>query len=296
MKQLIALRKLRVESGKSFRLDDYSSKIGPLYRSEQAYDEHIGTFRAEIDRLQQVLMAHDRYALLIIFQGMDSAGKDGAIKHVMSGVSPSGCQVYSFKRPSEEELDHDFMWRCIKSLPERGRIGIFNRSYYEDVLIARVHPAVLTAQRLPEDTHPGSKEFWRARYGDILNFEQYLVRNGTRILKIFLHLSKSEQAKRLIDRCTTSSKQWKYRASDFEERKYWNDYMHAYEKCIKHTATPEVPWYVVPADDKRNARLIVSQVLVECLKSLPIKYPKIEPNEAAKLKRALLGLRQRKAS
>ena len=294
MKQLVAPHKLRVESGKSFRLRDYSTKIAKLYSSDQAYSDYLATYQADIDRLQQILMADDRYALLVIFQGMDTAGKDGAIKHVMSGVSPSGCQVFSFKRPSDEDLDHDFMWRCVKCLPERGRIGIFNRSYYEDVLIARVHPEVLEAQRLPIESHPGTKEFWRARYGDISGFEQYLNRNGTRVLKIFLHISKSEQAKRLIDRCTTSSKQWKYRASDFEERKYWDEYMHAYDRCIKHTASSEAPWHVIPADDKRNARLMVSQLLVECLKSLPIKYPKIAPKEAAKLKRALQGLKKSK--
>ena len=295
MKRLIDRSECLVESGKKFQLAAHASRIKPLYSSEQNYQDHLAAFRKDIDRLQQVLMAHDHYALLVIFQGMDTAGKDGSIKHVLSGVSPSVCQVFSFKRPSEEELDHDFMWRCIKCLPERGRIGIFNRSYYEDVLIARVHSSILKAQRLPQEPKPGSKEFWRRRYHDITSFEQYLDRNGTRVVKFFLNISKAEQSKRLIDRCTDPDKQWKTNISDFEERKYWGDYMSAYEKCLKHTSTATAPWYVIPADDKRNARLIISQILVDSLKALPLKYPKISPKDEIMLKRALAGLKKSSA-
>lgn len=291
MKRLIDPAKLRIEVGKSFSLQKYKTDQKLLYRSEGDYDKHLEAFRKEINRLQEVLLAADRFALLVIFQGMDTAGKDGAIKHVLSGISPSACQVSSFKQPSQEELDHDFLWRCAKRLPERGSIGIFNRSYYEEVLITRVHPHLLDAQKLPKELKVGSKDFWKARYQDINAFEKHLFRSGTRVIKFFLHISKEEQAKRLLARCENPNKQWKTNLADFEERKYWNEYMHAYDKCIKHTASEHAPWNIIPSDDKKNARLMISQILVEELKAIGLKYPKISSSDAALLRRAVAKLK-----
>jgi PPK2 family polyphosphate:nucleotide phosphotransferase len=212
--------------------------------------------------------------VLLIFQAMDAAGKDGAIKHVMSGVNPQGCQVFSFKHPSAVDLDHDFLWRTTVCLPERGRIGIFNRSYYEEVLIVRVHPEILEAQRLPPESLDG--DIWTGRYRSIVDLEEHLHRNGTRIVKFFLHISKEEQRKRFLQRIDQPEKNWKFSEADMKERELWDDYMQAYEDCLRATSTHTSPWYVVPADDKRNARLIISQIVVDTLESLPLAYPKVD--------------------
>jgi len=225
--------------------------------------------------------------LLIIFQAMDAAGKDSAIKHVMSGINPQGCQVYSFKHPSAEELDHDFLWRTTRALPERGRIGIFNRSYYEEVLIVRVHPEILRAELLPDELLE-EKDIWKERFRSILHLEKHLHQNGTRIIKFFLHISKEEQRKRFLKRIDDPEKNWKFSASDLAERKCWKDYMHAYEECLRATSTKECPWYIVPADDKPNARLIISKVILEALGSLKMSYPTLTADHAKELK----GLRK----
>ena len=236
-----------------------------------------------LSELQEMLYAHDRYSLLVIFQAMDAAGKDGAIRHVMSGINPQGCQVFSFKHPSATELDHDFLWRTHVALPERGRIGIFNRSYYEEVLIVRVLPEILRGEKLPDDTL-AAKDFWGDRYRSIADSEAHLHRNGTRIVKIFLHLSKDEQRDRLIARIDEEDKNWKFDEGDIEQRKHWDKYMAAYADCLAATSTADCPWYVVPADDKKNARLIVSQILVDTLAGLDMRYPETTPQRREKLR------------
>jgi len=240
--------------------------------------------------LQDRLYAQDNRALLVIFQAMDAAGKDGTIKHVMSGVNPQGCQVFSFKHPSAAELQHDFLWRTTRDLPERGRIGIFNRSYYEEVLITRVHPEILRSEGLP-DVLQKEKTVWRDRYRSISNLESHLFGNGTRIIKIFLHISKEEQRKRFLERIDEPEKNWKFSTADIEEREFWKDYMHAYEQCLGATSTAEAPWYVVPADDKENARLIVSQIVLEALRGLNMSYPKVSEER----RHELLRIRERLA-
>jgi PPK2 family polyphosphate:nucleotide phosphotransferase len=227
----------------------------------------------KLSALQQLHYASNQYALLLIFQGMDSAGKDGAIRHVMSGVNPEGCEVFSFKQPSAEELEHDFLWRTTCRLPERGRIGIFNRSYYEEVLVVRVHPEILRSQGLPAELRDG-KDIWEQRYESIADLEKHLHRNGTQIVKIFLHLSYEEQRKRFLARIDEPEKNWKFSTSDIHERKYWKHYMKAYEDCFQATSTHRAPWFVVPADDKENARLIVSQIVLDALGNLKMAYPK----------------------
>ena len=234
--------------------------------------------------LQDKLYAQDRYAILLIFQAMDAAGKDGAIKHVMSGINPQGCQVYSFKAPTTEELDHDYMWRCIKCLPERGRIGIFNRSYYEETLVVRVHQDILNKQKLPPKFI--SKHIWKERFQDIRNFEKYLTRNGIVIRKFFLHVSKEEQKKRFLDRIDNPDKNWKFSSADVQERGYWNDYMKAYEDMIQNTASKNSPWYVVPADNKWFTRLIVAAAIIETLASLDLKYPEVGEDKLKELAEA----------
>ena len=233
--------------------------------------------------MQQLHYASNRYALLLIFQGMDTAGKDGAIRHVMSGVNPQGCRVFSFKQPSAAELKHDFLWRTTRDLPERGRIGIFNRSYYEEVLAVRVHPELLRGQGLSEDLGD-EKTVWEGRYRSIVDLESHLYRNGTRIVKIFLHLSREEQRKRFLQRIDEPDKNWKFSLSDVHERKYWNDYRKAYEACLSATSTHHAPWYVVPADDKENARLIVSQIVLDTLRELKMEYPKTTGKRRRELK------------
>ncbi len=236
-----------------------------------------------MNSLQQLHFAFNRYALLLIFQGMDAGGKDGAIRHVMSGVNPAGCRVWSFKQPSAEELEHDFLWRTTCRLPERGMIGIFNRSYYEEVLVVRVHPEILRSQGLAEELRD-EKTIWDERYRSMVDLERHLHHNGTRIVKVFLHLSKDEQRKRFLERIDEPEKNWKFSLADIHERKYWKDYMLAYEECLAATSTHHAPWYVVPADDKENARLIVSQIVIDALKDLKMSYPKTTPKRQEELK------------
>jgi len=238
-----------------------------------------------LSSLQRLHYASNRYAVLLIFQAMDAAGKDGAIRHVMSGVNPQGCQVFSFKHPSATELDHDFLWRTTQCLPERGRIGIFNRSYYEEVLIARVHPEILRSQALPNELL-NEKTIWTNRYRSILDLESHLYRNGTRIIKFFLHLSKEEQRNRFINRIEDPEKNWKFSIADIEERQFWKQYMQAYESCLSATSTKSAPWYVVPADDKKNTRLIISQVILDTFKALKMSYPET----SAKRQQELLSI------
>jgi len=262
----------RVPPGKKVDLKKWPTEVKPVYDSKKAYHHRLQSQVEELSELQQLQYASNRYAVLLIFQAMDAAGKDGAIRHVMSGVNPQGCQVFSFKHPSPVELDHDFLWRTTLSLPERGRIGIFNRSYYEEVLIARVHPEILQNERLP-DPLISSKTIWTERYRSIVDLEKHLHCNGTRIIKFFLHLSKEEQRKRFLERIDDPDKNWKFSLADVEERKFWDDYMEAYEACIGATSTKEAPWHVVPADDKKNARLIISEIILDVFKGLKMSYP-----------------------
>jgi PPK2 family polyphosphate:nucleotide phosphotransferase len=276
----IRARDFAVTDGKKVRLSDEPTSVDPYFKSKTDYESILEGHVKNLSALQSLLYADNRYAVLLIFQAMDAAGKDGAIKHVMSGVNPQGCQVFSFKHPSAEDLAHDFLWRTIVCLPERGRIGIFNRSYYEEVLIVRVHPEILAAQKLPEKSHG---DLWSARFRSIVEMEQHLHRNGTRIVKFFLHVSKEEQRKRFLERIDRPAKNWKFSQSDLSERGLWKDYMKAYEECISGTSTSQSPWYIVPADDKRNARLIISQVVVDTLASLQLKYPKADKNRIKEL-------------
>jgi len=265
----------RVTNGGDFRLKDIdpgdtldlNSEDKPRAREALALGVQVLT------DLQDMLYAQDRWAVLLIFQAMDAAGKDGAIKHVMSGVNPQGCQVYSFKSPSPEDLDHDYLWRCMKCLPERGRIGIFNRSYYEETLAVRVHPEFLKGQKLPEELV--GDNIWESRFKDIRNFEHYLTHNGTIVRKFFLHLSKGEQKRRFLQRLDDPDKNWKFSANDAKEREYWKDYMNAYEETIRNTATKHAPWYVVPADNKWFTRVVVAAAVIEALASLDLAYPKV---------------------
>jgi PPK2 family polyphosphate:nucleotide phosphotransferase len=254
------------------------------------YQKLLGEHVAQLSSQQELLYASNRYAVLLIFQAMDAAGKDGAIKHVMSGVNPQGCQVFSFRHPSAEELEHDFLWRTTRDLPERGRIGIFNRSYYEEVLIVRVHPEILRSEGIPDAPH-ADKAVWHNRYRSIVDMERHLYGNGTRIIKFFLHLSKEEQRKRFLQRIDVPEKNWKFGLADIEERKFWKQYMQAYEECLSATSTRHAPWYVVPADDKENARLIVSQIVLDTLEGLKMTYPKT----SAERRRELQSIRKRLA-
>ena len=280
----------RVKEGDAVDLRKWPTKAAPVYASKAQYRKALAAHVARLSAQQQLLYASDRYSLLMIFQAMDAAGKDGVIKHVMSGVNPQGCQVFSFKHPSPAELQHDFLWRTTRDLPERGRIGIFNRSYYEEVLIVRVHPEILRGEGLPESL-VDEKTVWRDRYRSIANLERHLAANGTRIVKFFLHLSKEEQRKRFLERIDDPEKNWKFSRVDVEERKFWKDYMKAYEECLGSTSTKDSPWYVVPADDKKNARLIVSQIVLDTLEGLRMAYPKTD----AKRRRELQAIRRRLA-
>ena len=265
----------RVRAGEEIKLKQWPTRVNRFYKSKEQYERLLEEHKAELSDLQGLLYANSRYAVLLIFQAMDAAGKDSAIKHLMSGVNPQGCQVFSFKHPSAEELEHDFLWRTTRCLPERGRIGIFNRSYYEEVLIVRVHPEILRSEKLPEAALDG-KSLWRERYRSIVDLENHLHRNGTRIIKFFLHLSKEEQCKRFLERIDAPEKNWKITLADIEERRFWKDYMKAYEACLSATSTPNAPWYVVPADDKANARLIISRVILDTLKALRLSYPEAD--------------------
>lgn len=274
----------RVDDGKRFRLNDFDpADRGKMRSKEQA----AAALQQGIDQmrdLQDKLYAQDQWALLLIFQGMDAAGKDGTVKHVMSGVNPQGCQVYSFKTPSEEELNHDFLWRTSRRLPGRGLIGIFNRSYYEEVLVVRVHPDLLKAEKVPRSLI--TKNIWDQRFQDICAFERYLSRNGIVVRKFFLNLSREEQAKRFLKRLEEPEKNWKFSAADIHEREYWNDYRKAYEDVVRNTATPAAPWYIVPADHKWFARVVVAAAVVDTLEELNLSYPKVDPQKRRELAEA----------
>ena len=256
----------------------------PVYTSKQHYEQLLQKHTRELSHLQDLLYACNRHALLVIFQAMDAAGKDGAIKHVMSGVNPQGCQVYSFKHPSAEELSHDFLWRTTRHLPERGHIGIFNRSYYEEVLIVRVHPELLAAEDLPEDVMQ-TRHFWQQRYRSINDLETHLHHSGTRVVKFFLHVSADEQRKRLLARIDDPHKNWKFSLSDLQERRLWDRYTHAYEHCLSATSSQSAPWYIVPADDKKSARLIISSILLETLEALHMQFPKLDASRRGELRK-----------
>ncbi len=277
----------RVKEGDEVNLKQWPSAVDPVYKSKEHYQELLRDHVAQLSSQQQLLYASNQYAILLIFQAMDAAGKDGAIKHVMSGVNPQGCQVFSFKHPSAAELQHDFLWRTTRNLPERGRIGIFNRSYYEEVLIVRVHPELLDSEGLPAPH--GGKTVWHERYRSISNLERHLHENGTRIVKFFLHLSQEEQRKRFLARIDDPDKNWKFSLADIEERKFWKKYMKAYEECLSATSTSNSPWYIVPADDKENARLIVSQIVLDAFEDLKMAYPKL----SAERQRELQSIREK---
>jgi len=278
----------RVREGHDVKLHKWPTKVAAAYKSEQQYQKLLEDHVAQLSSLQQLLYAANSHALLVIFQAMDAAGKDGAIKHVMSGVNPQGCQVFSFKHPSAAELQHDFLWRTTRALPERGTIGIFNRSYYEEVLIVRVHPQILRSEGLP-DVPSKENVIWHDRYRSIVDLERHLHANGTRVIKFYLHLSKDEQRKRFLERIDDPQKNWKFSLADVEERGYWKQYMKAYEECLSATSTREAPWYVVPADDKKNSRLIVSRIIVDTLDELKMAYPK----SSSARRRELLSIRKR---
>ena len=269
----IHTKDFRVAEGDEIDLDKWPTKVDPVYKSKDQYKKLLDDHVEQLSDQQQLLYASNRHAVLLIFQAMDAAGKDGAIRHVMSGVNPQGCQVFSFKHPSTAELEHDFLWRTTRDLPPRAKIGIFNRSYYEEVLIVRVHPEILKSEGIPDATH-ADKGVWRERYRSIVDLEKHLHANGTRIVKFFLHLSKDEQRKRFIERIDQPEKNWKFSQADIKERKFWKDYMKAYEQCLGATSTTDSPWYVVPADDKENARLIVSQIILDTMDGLKMAYPK----------------------
>ena len=272
-----------VPAGGKVNLEKWPTLVKTAYKSKKAYAKLLQQHVEELSSLQRLHYASNRYALLLIFQAMDAAGKDGASRHVMSGVNPQGCQVFSFKHPSATELEHDFLWRTTRSLPERGRIGIFNRSYYEEVLIVRVHPEILHGEHLPPALLD-AQAVWQERYRSIVDLENHLHRNGTRIIKFFLHLSKEEQRKRFLERIDEPDKNWKFSLADVHERGYWKQYMTVYGQCLSATSTDLAPWYVVPADDKKNARLIVSQVILDTLNDLKMAYPETTAKRRQQLK------------
>jgi PPK2 family polyphosphate:nucleotide phosphotransferase len=285
-------QKLIVVPSSKIKLTDYDTKYTESYKSKQEAVQKLSDDILKLQQYQDVLYAQNTYALLIIFQAMDAAGKDGTIKHVMSGVNPQGCQVFSFKTPSVEELDHDYLWRCFKCLPERGRIGIFNRSYYEEVLVVRVHPEFLEKEQLPPEAK--TKDIWKQRFEEINNFEKYLVNNGVIVLKFFLNLSQEEQKKRFLERLEMPQKNWKFSVNDAKEREFWDDYMKAYEETLNHTSTPWAPWYIIPADHKWFTRLAVADIICVKLKELNLKYPKVTEEQKQELRtiKALLENQQ----
>ena len=289
-KELIArakklAKKYRVTSEKKFKLKDYPAKVNADWdKEEKNLAEQVLQMGVQaLAEMQDKLYAQDKWSLLVIFQAMDAAGKDGAIKHVMSGINPQGCEVTSFKSPSPEELDHDYLWRCMKRLPERGRIGIFNRSYYEEVLVVRVHEDFLRGQKLPQKLV--TENIWEDRLCDIRNFESYLNHNGILVVKIFLNVSKKEQKKRFLERIDTPEKNWKFSTADLKERKYWKQYMAAYEEAIRKTSTEKSPWYVVPADNKKYARIVVAAAVLNALDSMKLAYPQVGEEQVAELQR-----------
>jgi PPK2 family polyphosphate:nucleotide phosphotransferase len=261
---------------KNLPLSSFSNEISPLYKDKKEYKNLLDDYTKEIGSRQSMMYAHDRYAVLLVFQGMDTAGKDGAIRHVMTGINPAGVQVMTFKRPSDRELDHDWMWRSTWRLPERGRIGIFNRSYYEELLVVKVHPEILTkVQRVPQEHIADLDKVWDDRYEDTRNFETFIHRNGTEVIKFFVNISKDEQKDRLLDRIDRQEKNWKMSPQDVKERGFWDDYMQAYEDLLRATSRPDAPWYVIPGNDKKNARLIISQIVLHHLNQLDISYPEV---------------------
>lgn len=278
----IKTKNFRVKPGEPVDLQKWPTRVEPLYKSKKKYRKKLNKQVEELSELQHLHYASNGDALLLIFQAMDAAGKDGAIRHVMSGVNPQGCQVFSFKQPSSEELDHDFLWRTNCRLPERGRIGIFNRSYYEEVLIVRVHPELLDNQGLPAGQLDGIR-LWHDRYQSIVDLERHLHRNSTRIIKFFLHLSKDEQRDRFVERIDKPQKNWKFSTADIEERKRWDQYMAAYEACLGATSTEDSPWHVVPADDKKNARLIISEIILDVFRELGMSYPEVSEERRLEL-------------
>jgi PPK2 family polyphosphate:nucleotide phosphotransferase len=284
----IDVKKYRVAKGERVRLKDWPTKGNAICATKEEYAEELAKHVHQLSSLQQLLYGANKYALLLVFQGMDAAGKDGAIGHVLSGVNPQGCEVASFKQPSAEELEHDFLWRSTARLPQRGRIGVFNRSYYEEVLVTRVHPQLLAAEGPAEKA--GGKDFWKQRYESIVAMERHLHRNGTRVVKIFLHLSKEEQRRRFLARIDDPEKNWKFGTADVHERKYWGKYQEAFEQCLTATSTRHAPWYAVPADDKESARLIVSQIVVEALAELKMSYPRTTAKRRAELEAIRKGL------
>jgi PPK2 family polyphosphate:nucleotide phosphotransferase len=283
----IDIDKFSVPCEKKVNLRHWPTRVKSFYDSDKEYQEILEEHVRKLSALQELLYSQNRYAILLIFQAMDAAGKDSAIKHVMSGINPQGCQVSSFKHPSAEELEHDFLWRTTCRLPERGHIGIFNRSYYEEVLIARVHPEILASQLLPDEL-AGDESIWKRRFQSMVNLEKHLHRNGTRVLKFFLHISKEEQKRRFLRRIDEPEKNWKFSMDDMRERKLWKHYMRAYEECLSATSTEEAPWHVIPSDDKPNARLIISEIVMRALKGL--KMGTLEPDEERR--RELLKIRR----
>jgi PPK2 family polyphosphate:nucleotide phosphotransferase len=281
----IDIEAFRIRAGEKVRLEKRPTKVRPFYRSKKQYEKLLAEHVEKMSDRQSVLYAHNRYAVLLIFQGMDAAGKDGVIKHVMSGLNPQGCQVFSFKQPSTQDLEHDYLWRTTRCLPERGHMGIFNRSYYEEVLVVRVHPEILRGRNLPDEILADGK-LWRRRYRSMVDLERHLHANGTRIVKFFLHLSKEEQRRRFLERIDDPRKNWKLSEADIRERALWKEYRSAYEDCLSATSTSFAPWYVVPADDKENARLIVSQAVLDTIDDLKVSYPKPDRGHRAELKSA----------
>jgi PPK2 family polyphosphate:nucleotide phosphotransferase len=279
----IDLKDFRVSGGKKVRLKEWATDIKPLYKSATHYKELLTENVRELSALQRLLYATNSYAVLLIFQAMDAAGKDGAINHVLTGVNPQGCEVYSFKHPSAEELEQDFLWRTTCCLPARGRIGVFNRSYYEEVLIVRVHPELLRSEAMPH-RRAGQRSVWKGRYRSIVDLEKHLHRNGTLVLKFFLHLSKEEQRKRFLQRIDEPGKNWKFSQADVVERKFWDQYMSAYEDCLSATSTKGTPWHVVPADDKYNARIIISRIVIDALRRLKMSYPEMTRERRTELR------------
>ncbi len=282
MSKKINSEDFRIQPGDDVDLQKIPTKVDKFYESKKKYHKMLEKNVEEVSDMQRMNYASNQHAILFIFQAMDAAGKDGAIRHVMSGINPQGCQVFSFKQPSSEELEHDFLWRTTKRLPERGRIGVFNRSYYEEVLVVRVHPEILHNQGLPKGAITG-QAIWEERYRSIVDLEAHLHRNGTRIVKFFLHLSKDEQRERFIARIDEPDKNWKFSSADVSERELWDDYMQAYASCLKATSTTESPWYAVPADDKKNARLIISQVILDTMKNLGLSYPQVDKDRIKEL-------------
>jgi PPK2 family polyphosphate:nucleotide phosphotransferase len=274
-------KEFRVREGEAVDLKKWPTKIDPAYKSKEHYKSLLEEHVAKLNAMQEAQYASNRYAVLVILQGMDASGKDGAVRHMMSGVNPQGCRVYSFKQPTEAELAHDFLWRTSQHLPERGRIAIFNRSYYEEVLVVRVHREILEHEGVPDADR--RHKLWRDRYRSINDFEKHMDVNGTRIVKLFLHLSKEEQLERFLERIDDSKKNWKFSDADVKEREFWDDYRKAYEECLGATSTGDAPWYVVPADDKENARLIVSRIVLDTFERLDLSYPKTSPKRAREL-------------